>query len=103
MAQVAEGAPELLHSGGRSYLMTGAQGGVVEPLSASASLGDVIDAINGLRGDNNGLTAFLMRQASVGGGSEVLAPILMEIAELLRRQGTHRTAGDVRAMALEFA
>lgn len=103
MAQVAEGAPELLHSGGRSYLMTGAQGGVVEPLSASSSLSDVIDAINGLRGDNNGLTAFLMRQASVGGGSEVLAPILMEIAELLRRQGTHRTAGDVRAMALEFA
>ena len=62
-----------------------------------------VDAINGLRGDISGLTAFLMRQASVGGGAELLAPILMEIAHLLRSGGAGRSPGDTRAMALEFA
>lgn len=100
MAEVVErGEPEMLHAGGRSYLLTGSQGGTVTPLGSSG----VADEIRGLRGDISGLTAFLMRQASVGGGGELLAPILMEIAHLLRSSGAGRSPGDTRAMALEFA
>ena len=99
MAEVVErGEPEMLHAGGRSYLLTGSQGGTVTPLGSSG----VADEIRGLRGDISGLTAFLMRQASVGGGSEVLAPILMEIADLLRSERV-KSAREVRASAVEFA
>lgn len=99
MAEVVErGEPEMLHAGGRSYLLTGSQGGTVTPLGSSG----VADEIRGLRGDISGLTAFLMRQASVGGGGELLAPILMEIADLLRSERV-KSAREVRASAVEFA
>ena len=99
MAEVVErGEPEMLHAGGRSYLLTGSQGGTVTPLGSSG----VADEIRGLRGDMVGLTAFLMRQAAVGGGSELLAPILVEIADLLRSERV-KSAREVRASAVEFA
>ena len=67
------------------------------PLSSATA-----DEIRGLRGDMVGLTAFLMRQAAVGGGSELLAPILVEIADLLRSERV-KSAREVRASAVEFA
>lgn len=67
------------------------------PLSSATA-----DEIRGLRGDMVGLTAFLMRQAAVGGGSELLAPILVEIADLLRSERV-KSAREVRAGAVEFA